>query len=66
MAHGTDEGGAQAAKMDERIAWESEEVKEHGGDGKIVLLFPPLFCKGYSCPRDLRTAHCGGRRISFV
>jgi len=25
-----------------------------------------LFVWGYPCPRDLRTAHRGGRRISFV
>jgi hypothetical protein len=29
------------------------------------LLFFYL-CMGYSCPRDLRTVHCGGRRVSFV
>jgi len=25
-----------------------------------------VFVRGYSCPRDLRTAHRGGRRIPFV
>jgi len=33
MVDGTDEGGAHAARMDEWIAWETEEVKERGGDG---------------------------------
>jgi len=32
MADGTDEDGAHAAKMDEWIAWETEEVEERGGD----------------------------------
>jgi len=32
MADGTDDG-AHAARMDEWIAWETEEVKERGGDG---------------------------------
>jgi len=33
MADGTDEDGAHAAKMDEWVAWESEEAEERGGDG---------------------------------
>jgi len=33
IADGTDEDGAHAAKMDEWIAWEAEEVQERGGDG---------------------------------
>jgi len=31
MADGTDEDGAHAARMDEWIAWETEEVR--GGEG---------------------------------
>jgi len=34
MADGTDEDGAHAARMDEWIAWETEEVKERGGEAK--------------------------------
>jgi len=33
VADGTDEDGAHAARMDEWITWETEEVKERGGDG---------------------------------
>jgi len=33
MADGTDEDGAHAVKMDEWVAWETEEVEERGGDG---------------------------------
>jgi len=33
MADVTDEDGAHAARMDEWIAWETEEVEERGGDG---------------------------------
>jgi len=43
MADGTDEDGAHAAKMDEWIAWETEEVEDRGGDGIICsVLFS--FC----------------------
>jgi len=32
-ADGTDEDGAHTVKMDEWIAWETEEVEDRGGDG---------------------------------
>jgi len=33
IADETDEDGVHAARMDEWIAWETEEVKRYGGDG---------------------------------
>jgi len=47
-----------------------EDGKNAGGLNCCSLAFLSSFlCSvvwGYSCPRDLRTAHRGGRRIPFV
>jgi len=69
-ADGTDEESAYAARMDEWIAWEPRGARDAGAtarQGNRSYFFSLFFLVwGYSCPRDLRTAHCGGRRISFV
>jgi len=67
MADGTDEEAAYAARMDEWIVWETRRDRRSVGRAKLLLAFS-LFTLvwGYSCPRVLRTAHCGGRRTSFV
>jgi len=61
MADGTDEDGAHVARMDEWVAWGTKS----GALGALFVSLPFLFCKG-ACPRGLRTAHRGGRRISSV
>jgi hypothetical protein len=66
MADGTDEESAYAARMDGWILWEVRDARDgivQRGDGSVVtaiiLIFSFSFSiiRGYSCPRDLRTAH---------
>jgi len=71
MADGTDEDGARAARTDEWVVWgggrrDSPQGRRLNCHTVLLFLFLIKFVSGYSCPRDLRTAHCGGRRISFV
>jgi hypothetical protein len=60
------------SSWDEWVAWEAVEGQPLGARGEFVRCPLPSFslstplCKGDSYPRDLRTAHCRGRRISLV
>jgi hypothetical protein len=62
MADGTDEDDARATRMDE---WDATgRTAPQGGRINCSFLFVPLL--GGLVPRDLRTAHRRGWRISFV
>jgi len=68
MADGTDEDGARCHE-DRRVGGMGIGG-EHSPAGRRLnccFSFSHIpFVRGYSCLRDLRTAHSGGRRISFV
>jgi len=59
VADGIDEDGARAARMDERMIWETRDVAApRRAKLFCFLLFSYLFfVKGHFCPRDLRAAH---------
>jgi hypothetical protein len=75
MEDGTDENNARATRTDEWEVWEvpvGDRIARRG-EGQFDLPFYFIFSlpfiqfvRGYSCPRDLRTAHRAGRRIPFV
>ena len=65
---GTDEESAYVVRMDEWVVWETRRrTEERGGLINCQRAFPSFFFTvwGHSCPRDLRTAHRGGRWISL-
>jgi hypothetical protein len=67
----TDEDGAHAVRMDEWVALETVERAALGARVNLFVLSFVYFsflspsCKGLAL-RDLRTAHCRGKRIPFV